>query len=395
MKRAPFWVFTLGAVAVVLTAAGCTSDAKETPAADVAAASIPAAPPAPAPEPAPLPPTAEELAKASVVTPVETPQAPAPAGREAITLESFAEVVARARPAVVGIAVVAQSIDPFFGLSTAVQTGTGVIIDAQGYILTNEHVIANAIRIEVATDDEQTFIAEVVGKDAMSDLAVIKITAPGPLHSLAFAPPDSYRPGDWVIAIGNALGLPGGPTVTVGVIGAVNRTIAVDDQVISDLVQTDASIHEGNSGGPLVDLEGRIVGINTILSLRGSAQGIGFAISSFTTAPVARALIENGRVPWAWLGLSVQELSPSKALELDLPVRKGIIVLGLTRGGPAHVAGILPGDVLLRLDDTPLASVRDIDALLRDRYQAGDTAAVFFLRNGQEQSVQVTFATAP
>jgi S1-C subfamily serine protease len=145
----------------------------------------------------------------------------------------------------------------------------------------------------------------------------------------------------------------------------------------------------------LLDLQGDIVGINAIVASQGQAQGIGFAVSSFTASAIAKALIANGRVPWAWMGVSVAELSPSKALELRLNVRKGIIVTGVSRGGPANQAGILLGDVLKTINGSVLNRVRDLDTLLRETYKAGDTVDVTLLRGKEERTVKVTFTTSP
>jgi S1-C subfamily serine protease len=372
-------VQVLALVGLVLALVACAQEddsaARTVRPAETAGATVPAPGPAAAPQTA---------------APSTAPVALQPGG-----LPNIGAVVTRARPAVVGIAASAQIIDPFFRLIPTVQSGTGVIIDPGGYILTNNHVIENTTRIEVTLDNDETYVAEVIGRDTNSDLAVIKITAPAPLPYLPFAEPTSYRIGDWVVAIGNPLALPGGPTVTVGVIGALERTIVVDSDSLSDLVQTDAAINEGNSGGPLLDLQGDIVGINAIVASQGQAQGIGFAVSSFTASAIAKALIANGRVPWAWMGVSVAELSPSKALELRLNVRKGIIVTGVSRGGPANQAGILLGDVLKTINGSVLNRVRDLDTLLRETYKAGDTVDVTLLRGKEERTVKVTFTTSP
>jgi len=405
MRRRVLLGLTVAASCVLLALAGCTgsSDQPKERAASAAVQDAPAAEtpsgeaPAsgqPATSGAPVA-ASESVSRASAtLVPPATP-ADGRATRPPAIETSFAGVVANARPAVVGIAVRAQVIDPFFRVLNPIQSGSGVIIDPRGYILTNEHVVANATRIEVTTDDEQTYVAEIVGKDAATDLAVVKIAAPLPLPALAFALPNSYRAGDWVVAIGNALGLAGGPTVTVGVVGALERSISVDADVLSDLVQTDAAINEGNSGGPLLNLNAEIIGINTIVAREGGGQGIGFAVSSFTAAPVARALMEQGRVPWAWMGASVDELSPARAMELGLRVRKGVIVVRISRSGPAFQAGLRAGDVLLRVDDTPLQRVRDLDALLRERFKAGQSATVSYVRGSEEGTAKVTFTEAP
>ena len=309
---------------------------------------------------------------------------------------TFADIIAAVRPAVVSITVRTQTVNPFTGRPVpSVGAGTGVFIDPQGFILTNEHVIADATRIEVATDDDKTYIAEVIGKDANSDLAVLKIADQKSFPALPFAPADSYHVGDWVISVGNALGLPGGPTVSIGVISALDRSITVDDQTIGDLIQTDAVINEGNSGGPLVNLKGEIVGITSIAAGESQTVGYGFAISSFTAAPVSKVLIQNGRITWASLGIGVEDLSAVTALQLDLSVRQGVIVSTIYRNGPGHVAGLLPGDILVSVDSNAIRRVRDFDLLLREKYRAGQQATVKFLRNGEERTTRVTFTEPP
>ncbi|MSQ12783.1 MAG: trypsin-like serine protease [Dehalococcoidia bacterium] len=408
MRRKVLLGLTVAANCVLLALAGCTGSLDQpkqraAPAAsqDAAAAETPSGeahqsvqPAASTPSVAPAA-ASESVSRAGTTLVPPTTPADGRATRPPAIELCFADVVAKARPAVVGIAVRAQLIDQFFRVVSPIQSGSGVIIDPRGYILTNEHVVANATRIEVTTDDEQTYVAEIVGKDATIDLAVIKIAAPQPLRALVFAVPDSYRVGDWVVAIGNALGLAGGPTVTVGVIGALERSISVEADVLSDLVQTDAAINEGNSGGPLLNLNAEIVGINTIGAREGGGQGIGFAVSSFTAAPVARVLMEQGRVPWAWMGASVDELSPSRAMDLGLRVRKGVIIVRISRSGPAFQAGLRAGDVLLQVDDTPLQRVRDLNALLRERFKAGQSATVAYMRGSDEGTAKVTFTEAP
>ncbi|MSP78295.1 MAG: PDZ domain-containing protein [Dehalococcoidia bacterium] len=377
-------VTLLGSLAGILAlAAACGS------------ADTPEAGPGVAPTASPAP-SAAAPSTAPAVTPAPPPAPPIDISKLSSLPISFSEIVARVRPAVVTISVRAQATRPVTGRPVnIIQSGTGVFIDPSGFVLTNQHVIDSGSRIEVMTDDDKTYVAELVGQDINSDLAVLKIVDQKPFLALPFADPSSYHVGDWVIAIGNALGLPGGPTVTIGVINALDRSIEVEHSVMSDLVQTDAVINEGNSGGPLLNLRGEIVGINSITAGQAASIGFGFAISSFTAAPVAKVLIQNGRITWAWLGLGIDDLSPAAALRYDLTVRQGVIVNGIARNGPAHVAGILPGDVLVRIDDTAIRRVRDVDLLLRDKYRAGQKASVMLTRNGEERTVQVTFTEPP
>jgi serine protease Do len=336
--------------------------------------------PEPAPHPTPTP----------VVTPLLAPPASAP---PLLSLPPIAEVVAKVTPGVVNIVAEAQGVDLFLRPFRAVSNGTGVIFDPAGYIVTNAHVIEGARRVHVTLHDERTFEARVVGHDPLTDLAVLKIDAPGPLPALPFADPDTVVVGEWVIAIGNALGLPGEPTVTVGVVSAVNRSTAVGDRVYNDLVQTDAAINEGNSGGPLVNLRGEVVGINTIVIRE--AQGIGFAVGNTTVVPVVRSIIAHGRVVWPWLGVSVDNVTVGKALELGLAVREGVLVQAVQRGGPAAKAGIQVGDVITAINGIPVQNVRRLQRLLREELKVGQQVTVALQRGGRPLEVKVTLEEFP
>ena len=225
-------------------------------------------------------------------------------------LPDVAAVVARVGPSVVSLLV---------EMGSGFAAGSGVIFDAEGHILTNNHVIHDANRVTVTLDDGHQYDARVIGTDRLTDLAVLKIESVVYPH-VDFADPGSLQVGQWVIAIGNALALPGGPSVTVGVVSAVDRSFeAQRGRILNGLIQTDTVINPGNSGGPLLNLSGEIVGINTAV-LRGERiEGIGFAVSSETAIPVSRELIANGRVKWAWLGVVASELSLQGAAYKALP----------------------------------------------------------------------------
>ena len=225
-------------------------------------------------------------------------------------LPDVAAVVARVGPSVVSLLV---------EMGSGFAAGSGVIFDAEGHILTNNHVIHDANRVTVTLDDGHQYDARVIGTDRLTDLAVLKIESVVYPH-VNFADPGSLQVGQWVIAIGNALALPGGPSVTVGVVSAVDRSFeAQRGRILNGLIQTDTVINPGNSRGPLLNLSGEIVGINTAV-LRGERiEGIGFAVSSETAIPVSRELIANGRVKWAWLGVVASELSLQGAAYKALP----------------------------------------------------------------------------
>ncbi|MFN3974899.1 MAG: S1C family serine protease [Dehalococcoidia bacterium] len=337
------------------------------------------------PEPTPRPsPTPAALAV--------TPAAPSLVGASQ-PLPQVAEVVARVTPGVVSIAAETQGVDIFLRPIRGVSTGTGVIFDPAGYIVTNDHVISGARRVQVTLSDERSFESKIVGRDPLTDLAVLKIDAPDPLPALPFADPDTVQVGEWVIAIGNALGLPGEPTVTVGVVSALNRSTSVGERVYNDLIQTDAAINEGNSGGPLVNLKGEVVGINTIVVRE--AQGIGFAVGNTTVVPVARSIVANGRVVWPWLGVGVDNLTAGKALELGLPLREGVLVQAVQRGSPASKAGVQPGDVITALNGVAVPNVRKLQRLLREELKVGQVVTVTLRRGNQTLERQVTLEEFP
>ena len=308
-------------------------------------------------------------------------------------LPSVADVVEAVRPAVVTITVQTRDGDLFLRPIRSVQSGTGLIITEDGYVVTNNHVIAGALRITVTTDDGESFEAHLVGADVGTDLAVLKVDAAQPFTRLLFAEPDSIRVGDWVIAIGNALGLRGGPSVTVGVIGALNRSLQTRQQFLTDLIQTDAAINEGNSGGPLVNLHGEVVGINTLV-LR-SAQGMGFSVSSFTVIPVVESILRSGRVIWPWIGISGEDVTPALALREELSTQEGVMIRRVWPGSPAAESGLREGDVLLALDDSPVSTLRSLQRLMREELRVGQQIGVEYRRGSRSKSLRLTLEEMP
>ena len=313
-------------------------------------------------------------------------------------LPNIADTVERVRPAVVSI--VAEIIIPgFFGLRSEFGSGTGIIFDSQGLILTNNHVIADAENIIVTLDDGTQLTAEVVGSDRLSDLAVLRIPGSGYI-SLPVDSDLEPRVGEWVIAIGNALALPGGPTVTVGVVSALGRTLeSAPGVTLYDLIQTDAVINPGNSGGPLISLEGNLVGVNTAvqrLSASGSVvEGIGFAINMETAAQVAQQLVELGRVRWAWMGVILADLIPEVAAELGLPIREGVFIQNTLIDGPADQAGIRPGDIILSADGNKVATVSDLTKLLKQEFRAGQEIEVELFRDQVVATLKMVLGERP
>ena len=308
-------------------------------------------------------------------------------------LPSVADIVEMVRPSVVSVTARVESGSFLFGRATATSNGSGVIIHSDGYVVTNYHVINGASRIQITTDDGRTFGVSVEGSDPGTDLAVLRIRGDGPFPALPFAPPSTVRVGDWAIAIGNALGLPGGSSVTLGVVGALDRTLTTRGQTLMDLIQTDAAINEGNSGGPLVDLNGEVIGINTAV-VRG-AQGIGFSVSSFTVVPVVQSILKHGRVIWPWLGVGVQDITVPMALELNLEERQGVLMQPIWPDSPAEAAGIEEGDVLISIDGNPIASLRELQRVMREQLAVGQEIRVQFLRNGKLLELTVVLEEMP
>src|SRR5881409_4276883 len=218
-------------------------------------------------------------------------------------------------------------------------TGSGVLVDPKGYILTNNHVIENAQDIIVRLSDQRKFSARLVGRDPKTDLAVLKVDAPGPLPVAELGDSSQLRVGQWAIAIGNPFGLD--RTVTVGIISATARN-RVGVATYENFIQTDASINPGNSGGPLLNLDGKVIGINTAIVAAG--QGIGFSIPINQAKEVMRQLIASGRVVRGWLGIAIQEVTDELAGTFG--VKEGVLVAEVMKGGPAEAAGVRQGDVI-------------------------------------------------
>ena len=236
--------------------------------------------------------------------------------------------------------------------------GTGVIIDAEGHILSNYHVVGGATKIEVTLSDGTQYPASVVGVDPKTDLGVIKINAEKPLPFLTFANSDKARVGQWVVAIGEPRGLD--QTVTQGIISAKHRTGITDPGGYQDFLQTDAAINPGNSGGPLLTLGGQVIGINSMIaSQSGGFEGIGFAIPSNMATHVAKALIAYGKVERGWVGVGAQDLTADLAKSFGLAAPKGALIAQVEKGGPADKAGLKKGDVVISYQDRQVADASD------------------------------------
>jgi serine protease Do len=278
--------------------------------------------------------------------------------------------------------------------------GSGVIIDSEGFILTNEHVISGADKISVTLSDGREFQGEIKGQDVRSDLAVIKINA----HNLPVAKlGDSaqVKIGQWVVAIGNPFGFAldnPEPTVTAGVISALHRSLgrAISrERDYSDLIQTDAAINPGNSGGPLVDFNGEVIGINVaIFSTSGGYQGIGFAVPINSAKRIITSLIEGKKIVYGWLGVNIQELNDELIGHFGLPDKNGVLVANLLKNGPADKAGIKEGDCIKVFDGKPINNSRDLQDTV-GKTQVGRRVKVIVIRDKKETSFTVEVGARP
>lgn len=267
--------------------------------------------------------------------------------------------------------------------------GSGFIIDADGTVVTNYHVIENADAITVSLPDGTSFEATVVGFDEKTDLAVLKVKSKKPLPFLTFADSDNARVGDWVMAIGNPFGL--GGTVTAGIISARNRDFESGGPY-ANYIQTDASINQGNSGGPLFDLDGKVVGVNTaIFSTTGGSIGIGFAIPSNQAKRMVGQLLEFGEIHRGWLGVRVQQMTDDIAESLGLEKAKGALVSDVTEDGPAMKAGFESGDIILQFGPSKIKTMRDLPRAVADT-KIGSDVKVKIIRNEKNMTLKVRVA---
>ena len=245
----------------------------------------------------------------------------------------------------------------FFGVVPTEGQGSGIVIDGKGLVVTNNHVIAGASQVHVGFKDGKTFVGEVVGSDEATDVAVIRLDADG-LPAAELADSESLKVGQFVLAIGNALALPGGPTVSLGVLSAKGRPLPGSDFIFEGLLQTDAAVNPGNSGGPLADLEGRVIGITTMMI--PYAQGMGFAIPINTVKKIVQEILEKGRVTRQWIGISGVDLTPPIAQRFGVRADSGFLVAEVTFGGPASVAGVRTGDVILGAGGSEVRHTKDL-----------------------------------
>lgn len=323
--------------------------------------------------------------------------------------ENTIDIYQRVNASVVNITSIAVTYDFFLNPIPSEASGSGSVIDKRGYILTNDHVIRDSARLEITLADGSRWPGELVGADPQTDLAVIKVRAPPErLTAIPMGDSDRLRPGQKVLAIGNPFGLE--RTLTAGIISSVRKNIRAGDLEMDEVIQIDAAINPGNSGGPLLNSEGKMIGINTaIFTPSGGSVGIGFAIPINTAKRILNELITKGYVSYAWLGIDTQTLLPRFAEALSLPVRKGVMVARVTRGGPAHRAGIrggtqrievgnsilvVGGDILVAVDGEEVESAEAFHRLMK-RKRAGDQIRLSLWRGREKKEVEVKLGERP
>jgi serine protease Do len=273
----------------------------------------------------------------------------------------------------------------------AFSLGSGFIISADGYVVTNNHVVSEADEITVVLNDGRRFDAELRGRDPKTDLALLKVDTDEDLPFVRFGDSDEIRPGDWIVAIGNPFGL--GSSVTAGIVSAVNRDIQAGPY--DDFLQIDAPINRGNSGGPLFGLNGEVVGVNSaIFSPSGGNVGIGFAIPANLAKPVIDALREEGEVRRGWLGVRIQSITPEIAESLGLEEPRGALVASITPESPAEQAKIEPGDVILKFNGQEVESMRELPRIVAET-KIGSSAEVELFRKGETKKVEVEIGRLP
>ncbi len=268
---------------------------------------------------------------------------------------------------------------------------TAVVTDRAGYLVTNQHVVDGAAHLSVRLADGRELPAEVVGGDEVTDLALIHVDAVD-LPAARLGDSEALRVGQFVLAVGHALGLPGGPTVSLGVVSALARPLPGSDFVFEGLVQTDAAINPGNSGGPLVDLGGSVVGINT--AVVPFAQGVGFALPIHAAQRITDELRRTGRVVRPWVGVQIAELVPALARQVGAEPRSGLLVAEVVPRSPAHRAGIRPGDILTSVGPFEVRTVRQLLESLA-RFPVGSDVPLGFRRRGEKLSANVPLQESP
>jgi serine protease Do len=338
------------------------------------------------------PPTSNPLSTQS--TPIAPNWTMPPTGGQATALPSIADVVAKVKPAVVAINTEITTLDIFNRPSTEQGAGSGWIIDPNGIVVTNNHVVEGAKNITVTLDDGRTFSVDmgIVATDPVTDLAALRIQANG-LPALTVGDSSQLKIGDWVVAIGNALGR--GTRATQGIVSSKGVSIDLGEgETLYNLVETTAAINPGNSGGPLVNMAGQVVGITSAKISAVGVEGMGYAISTQEAAPIIQQLINSGRVVSAWLGVSLANVDQFAILRYNLAVDKGALVVDVIAGGPAEKAGIRAGDVITTFAGQDITDRSGLTRAIRAS-QVGQTVSITYWRGQSQNTASATLAQTP
>ena len=305
--------------------------------------------------------------------------------------DQIVKAVENLSESVVSIDSVRLARDFRFGVVPLEGQASGVIIDPKGYIATNNHVIDGAAKVQVTLKDGRTFVGEVVGTDPATDVALVRVEGAN-LPAASLGDSEKLKAGQIVLAIGNALGLPGGPTVSMGVISALGRPLPGTDFVLEGFIQTDAAINPGNSGGPLADLSGDVIGINT--AMIPFAQGVGFAIPTHAVNRVVEQILRHGRVVRPFLGISGVDVDTAIVRRFNLAVDSGVLLAEVGRDTPAYEGGLRSGDIVVRVGGQEIKQMRDL-LLSLSGVSVGDVLRISFIRSGREYETSVRLVESP
>lgn len=307
-------------------------------------------------------------------------------------LPDFISVISEVRPSVVAINIEVITYDIFNRPVQQQGAGSGWILDSSGLIVTNNHVVEGAEDISVVLHDDRVVNATLVGADALTDIAVIKIDAPD-LTPIVIGDSDNLQVGEWILTVGNSLGL--GITAKEGIVSRTGVSLPVSEtEKVDNLVEVSAAINPGNSGGPLVNMRGEVVGINSIKIATSGVEGMGYAISSRAAEPIIQELVQNGYVVRPWLGVSVQDVTANIAAYFNLSVDKGVIVTQVARNSPASRAGLKQGDIIVEMQNKEIISSTDLRDTIHTS-QIGEEIAITYVRDGSRNTVTAKLAQVP
>jgi len=309
----------------------------------------------------------------------------------ATPLPDFRPVVTEVMPSVVSVTTEIVSSDFFGRQYTEIVAGSGILIDDKGYIATNNHVVEDAQSIHVELADGRTFIANTVGTDNLSDLAVIKIDAAN-LTYIYWGNSSLLSVGQWVLAIGNALGE--GITASEGIVSRLDVSVNVEGNTLYGLIQTTAAINPGNSGGPLVNMAGEVIGITSVKIVASGVEGMGYAISSNEAKPIIEDLIRYGQVTYPWLGVSASTVTPLLAASENLSVDRGALIANVLSDSPADMAGLRKGDIIIRFGDKEISNVADLVQAIRSS-KIDEQVEIVFVRGEDTKTTSAQLVERP